>query len=140
MKKGMMVFLGALFVFCGVSLGGGETYHDYAFSGRVYFNGAPAGGAKVYFTGYFECMNEIPGHQHWTVSKTFTANANGYFSGTIRQWGDFTNATLKAKYSGVWSHTIVVDSPAYNNPNIAIPISYNPPDEGDPCGNYPNCN
>jgi hypothetical protein len=143
-RKRMMILITALFVFCGalfltstVSMAGP---YDYAFSGRVYYDGDPAPGAKVYLTGYFECWNDPPNKVHWTVKKTFTANANGYFSGVLTQEKDFTKATLTAKYFGYSSYTVTIQSPSHNNTNIIFYI--NPPDVPDdpPCPGYPmNC-
>ena len=143
-KKGIMVFIAALFVFGGVlflaNTNATADAYDHYFSGRVYYNGAPVSGAKVYLVGYFQCLNDPPWQFHWTVKKTLTTDVNGYFSGNIRQEEEFKLATLKAKYAGASSYTASISSPKYNNSNIILYINNPPPDEEDPCGPGPNCN
>jgi len=144
-KKGILLFIAALFVFCGAlfltsTVATADAY-DHYFSGWVYYNGTPVSGAKVYVTGYFQCFNDPPWRQYWTVKMTLTTTANGYFNGNMRQGGDFTSAVLRAKYSSLSSYGVTIGYPKHNNSNIIFYINNPPPDdEEDPCGSGPNCN
>jgi hypothetical protein len=139
-----ILFLGSLFfAFVHVSAQG---YPVYTFTGRVYYNNAPAANASVSFTSHFCCFspkwNQVcwyhpcqPSNAAVAAYQTVKTNQYGYYRISFEQAGDMRFYVVGAKINGIRSPWATVSSTqTQNTQDLYIYEGPEPPEP--PCTPY----